>query len=119
MNVGPILQLFDRMDDWRHFPNYQLERRADILFSLYLCEVLESKLGFAIRDELAPEFPVRIGTIYPDIPSDKSYKIDYLAMSASGKRPVFVELKNRRAVPSYRARQVFGSCAAGWPGMSA
>ena len=26
--------LFDRMDAWRHFPNYQLERRADVFFAL-------------------------------------------------------------------------------------
>ena len=53
--------LFNRMDAWRHFPNYQLERRADIFFALYLPEVLEAKLRFAVGSELAPEFPVRIG----------------------------------------------------------
>jgi hypothetical protein len=30
--------LFDRMDAWRHLPNYQLERRADIFFAMYLPE---------------------------------------------------------------------------------
>lgn len=85
--------LFDRMDAWRHFPNYQLERRADIFFSLFLPEVMEAKLGFGFRGELAPEFPVRIGTIYPNIPIDKSYKIDYLALSADADKAVLVELK--------------------------
>lgn len=88
-----IAPLFDRMDSWRHFPNYQLERRADIFFSLYLSEVLEAKLGFPVQSELAPEFPVRIGTIYPDIPIDKSYKIDYVALSAAADKAIFVELK--------------------------
>lgn len=88
-----ISELFDRMDAWRHFPSYQLERRADIFFSLYLSEALGAKLGFDVSGELAPEFPVRIGTIYPNIVSDKSYKIDYLAMSADGVRPILVELK--------------------------
>jgi hypothetical protein len=88
-----ITALFDRMDAWRHFPNYQLERRADLFFSLYLPEVLEAKLGFPACPELAPEFPVRIGTIYPNIPIDKSYKIDYVALSASGYKSVLVELK--------------------------
>ena len=101
--MEPIAELFDRMDAWRHFPNYQLERRADIFFSLYLAEVLEAKLGFAVSRELAPEFPVRIGTIYADVPIDKSYKIDYLAMSADGTRPIFVELKTEGA--SRRASQ--------------
>ena len=85
--------LFDRMDAWRHFPNYQFERRVDIFFALYLPEVLEAKLGFPMRPELAPEFPVRIGTIYPKIPIDKSYKIDYVALSALSDKTVFVELK--------------------------
>ncbi len=85
--------LFNRMNAWRHFPNYQLERRADIFFSLYLPAALEAKLGFSVRPELAPEFPVRIGTIYPNIPIDKSYKIDYVALSAAGDKAVLVELK--------------------------
>ena len=79
--MNQVITLFDRMDAWRHFPNYQLERRADIFFSLYLSEVLEAKLGLPIKAELTPEFPIRIGTIYPEIPIDKSYKIDYLALS--------------------------------------
>ena len=91
--MNAINSLFDKMDAWRHFPNYQLERRADLFFALYLPEVLEAKLGFSIRQELAPEFPVRIGTIYPKIQSHKSYKIDYLALSADADKAVFVELK--------------------------
>ncbi len=85
--------MFDRMDAWRHLPNYQLERRADLLFSLYIPEALEDKLGVPILPALVPEFPVRIGAIYRDIISDKSYKIDYLGLSASREQPVFVELK--------------------------
>ncbi|NQS99096.1 MAG: hypothetical protein HQ591_11630 [candidate division Zixibacteria bacterium] len=91
--MNQIETLFDRMDVWRHLPNYQLERRADLFFSLYLPEVLEAKLGFPIQEQIVPEFPVRIGTIYPDIPIDKSYKIDYVALSADTDRAVFVELK--------------------------
>ena len=85
--------LFDRMDAWRHLPNYQLERRADLFFSLYLPEVLQAKLGFPIAKQIVPEFPVRIGTIYPDIPIDKSYKIDYVALSAKTDKAILVELK--------------------------
>lgn len=85
--------LFDRMDTWRHLPNYQLERRADLFFSLYLPAVLEAKLGFPVAKQIVPEFPVRIGTIYPDIPIDKSYKIDYVAMSADADKVILVELK--------------------------
>ncbi len=42
--------LFDRLDAWRHLPNYQLERRADIFFSLYLAEALEEKYGTDTQD---------------------------------------------------------------------
>ena len=91
--MNPIDGLFDRMDAWRHFPNYQLERRADLFFSLYLAEVLETKLGFPVHPGLIPEFPVRIGTVYPDRPTDGSKKIDYVALSAAADKAVFVELK--------------------------
>ena len=84
--------LFNRLDAWRHLPNYQLERRSDIFFSLYLPEVLEQKLGFPVLEDLIPEFPVHIETIY-GIKTDKSYKIDYVAFSKSLDRAVFVELK--------------------------
>ncbi len=91
--MNQVITLFDRMDAWRHFPNYQLERRADIFFSLYLSEVLEAKLGLPIKAELTPEFPIRIGTIYPEIPIDKSYKIDYLALSGDAETAVLIGLK--------------------------
>ena len=42
--------LFNRVDAWRHLPNYQLERRADLFFSLYLPEVLKAKLGFPVAE---------------------------------------------------------------------
>lgn len=85
--------LFNRMDDWRHLPNYQLERRADLFFSLYLTEVLEAKLEFPLLDLIVPEFPVRSGTIYPDSPSDRSDKVDYVALSEDGQKAILVELK--------------------------
>ena len=85
--------LFDRMDAWRHLPSYQLERRADLFFSLYLKEVLEAKLGFKIQPTIIPEFPVRIGSIYPDDATNKSFKIDYLTLSQDARQAVFVELK--------------------------
>jgi len=95
--VEPIDRLFDRLDEWRLLPNYQLERRADIFFSLYLAEALEDRLGVPLCPELAPEFPVRIGAIAPGSESHKSKKIDYLAVTAAGDQAVFVELKTDAA----------------------
>ena len=88
-----IASLFDRMDGWRHLPNYQLERRADLFFSLYLPAALEARLGVSIHPLMVPEFPVRIGTIYPTIETDKSFKVDYVCFSADLERVLFVELK--------------------------
>ncbi len=85
-------KLFDLLDDYRHLPAYQLERRADIFFALYLESVIEEK--FKIKpDFIFPEFPIRIGSIHTNIEINKSFKIDYLIFSKSSKRIFFVELK--------------------------
>jgi len=101
--VDPVTAVFDRMDEWRHLPKYQLERRSDLFFSLYLAEVIESSLGVPMRAEVTPEFPVHKATIYPDHRGDDCCNIDYLALSANGAEPVFVELKTDLA--SRRLRQ--------------
>jgi hypothetical protein len=88
-----IETLFNTMDAWRHLPNYQLERRADIFFSLFINQALESKVNDQIKTDLVPEFPVHIRTIYPNKDTDKSFKIDYVAFSKDGKKAYFIELK--------------------------
>lgn len=114
--------LFNRMDAWRHLPNYQLERRADLFFSLYLPKVLEAKLGFPVAEQIVPEFPVRIGTIYPDNQTNRStnrsYKIDYVAMSADADKAILIELKTEEA--SRREKQdnyLLASREAGFPAL--
>lgn len=91
MNV--INDLFDRMDNWRHLPNYQLERRADLFFAAYLKIVLEDKFQIKFKDQLIPEFPVHIRTIYPNKDTDKSFKMDYLAIREDYSEIFLVELK--------------------------
>lgn len=86
-----IDQIFDLLDKWRLFPAYQLERRADIFFALFLPQIMERHLGGQPILKIIPEFPVRIGTIYPHIPINKSFKIDYLLVTAS--KVFLVELK--------------------------
>jgi hypothetical protein len=78
------------MDVWRNLPAYQLERRADIFFSIYLPEILSCKFGAKVEGVI-PEFPIRVGTIHHDIDINKSFKVDYFA-KASGKI-ILVELK--------------------------
>lgn len=62
-----IDKLFKHLDNWRHLPAYQLERRADIFFGIYLQEILKKKFNEDI-DFIVPEFPVRLGNVYKDKP---------------------------------------------------
>ena len=99
-NASRTHQLFDQLDKWRHLPAYQLERRADIFFSLYLPEVLQKQKQFELkhRPVLIPEFPCRIGTVdLTKSDKNRSFKIDYLAVSAPDKKAYFVELKTDNA----------------------
>lgn len=98
-----IEELFGKLDRWRHLPAYQLERRADIFFSLYLHEVLEWKLG-RMPQHIIPEFPVRASIEDPASKSNLSDKIDYLAVMHDPAGLVFVELKTDSA--SIRSEQI-------------
>lgn len=90
--MNRINELFDNLDEWRHLPSYQLERRADIFFSIYMKTLVHSKLDLEI-EHVIPEFPVRIGTIYPKIDTNRSFKIDYFAKARGINKVIFVELK--------------------------
>ena len=87
-----IDQLFSNLDTWRHLPSYQLERRADVFFSVYLPEFLREMRGLDI-EIVIPEFPVRVGTIQPKIDINKSFKIDYVAKIRNANKILFIELK--------------------------
>lgn len=80
-------KLFDTLDKFRHLPAYQLERRADIFFALFLKSALESKIGCALREEIIPEFPLKRAG------SNLSTKIDYLMLSEDGTKAYLIELK--------------------------
>ena len=54
--------LFDKLDMWRNLPAYQLERRADIFFAIYLKDIIQNKYR-TIIDFTIPEFPVRRGDL--------------------------------------------------------
>lgn len=92
-SMNRIEQLFGHMDRWRHLPAYQLERRADIFFSLYLAEVLENLTGVPVSPNLVPEFPIKRELIWPDTPSKQSVKVDYAIFAADRSKLYLVELK--------------------------
>ena len=87
-----VERIFGLLDKWRHLPAYQLERRADIFFALFLPEVLEKHCCIEIKDPFIPEFPI-----------DKKQKnnehrqADYFVLSEHRKRGILVELKTDMA----------------------
>ena len=99
-NMDKVEQIFDQLDDWRHLPTYQLERRADIFFSLYLREILESCTGTEIHEVVVPEFPLRKGTLRKmgndGKGQNQSYRADYLALSSDLNQAFLIELKTDR-----------------------
>ena len=80
-----IERVFDLLDRWRHLPTYQLERRADIFFALFLPEVLKADL-------LIPEFPIK-SSESTDNDNNLSKKVDYFALSQDGEHAFLIELK--------------------------
>lgn len=106
-----IERVFERLDQWRLLPQYQLERRSDIFFSFYLVEALNKLNGIEVREPLVPEFPVLNRLINDKIANNTSFKIDYLAPAAESEgSPVFVELKTDDA--SLKTAQIEKTCKA-------
>ncbi len=90
--MSRIKGAFDLLDQWRHLPAYQLERRVDIFFALYLPEIIAHKFSLDTKI-IIPEFPIRVGEIYDDVLINKSFKVDYLVVTGKRNHFVFVELK--------------------------
>ena len=88
-----IYKIFDILDDWRHLPAYQLERRSDIFFASYLPQLIKAKFSYNI-DFIIPEFPIRIGHV-SDSQSriNQSFRIDYLLYDSTAKKVFLLELK--------------------------
>lgn len=102
-----IEQLFSLLTEWRAFPNYQLERRVDIFFALYLKDILRHCYSGHEFDLIVPEFPLRVGTMYPDAPKRQrnlSVKVDYACFDSKRKVCVLLELKTDHS--SVRADQL-------------
>ena len=45
-------KLFETLDDWRNLPAYQLERRADVFFAIYLDEIIKGKFNDLILESV-------------------------------------------------------------------
>ncbi len=99
-----INDVFDLLEKWGQLPNYQMERRADIFFGLYLGAVLDKFVG-QTKPILIPELPVKKDG------SNLSDKIDYVGLTDDGQTMLLVELKtdamgHRREQIKYLIRAV-------------
>lgn len=94
LGTAGILEL---LDQWRHFPAYQLERRADIFFALYLPGIVEHALGVKVDPRVIPEFPIKRAD------NNQSTKVDYFLLSEDRTQAFLVEFKTE--MESRNARQ--------------
>jgi len=91
--VDPVDRVLTLLDKWRHLPKYQLERRADIFFGLYLHAFLQDRFAVRLRPQLVPEFPIHLRTIGRDVAGESSCNVDFLAVAEDLSFVFFVELK--------------------------
>lgn len=97
-----VTALFENLDAWRHYPAYQLERRADAFFAIYLREVLAEVTGTPLSPVIIPELPLRHGTLWPD-GNNQADRVDFALFAEDLSRAFLVELKTDHA--SLRRRQ--------------
>jgi len=92
MNMSDMCkEIFSLLNAWANYPNYQLERRADIFFALYLPEIMKAEcIGERELEHtyIFPEFPLMAG----DPPKTRKPKcVDYAVF---GKEVLYlIELK--------------------------
>jgi hypothetical protein len=92
-NADRLAHLFANLDRWRHLPNYQLERRADIFFSVYLRELVAAHVGCALSSVIIPEMPLKRSMVVEPGPGNLSVKVDYVLFSEDRQQVFFVEFK--------------------------
>lgn len=92
-----LQRLLKRMDEWRHLPTYQLERRMDIVLSFLIPDIVRKKFDLTPDHdlEIIPEFPLHKGLIINDNDEDdnQSVKVDFALFSKRDRRIFLVELK--------------------------
>lgn len=110
-----LISAFRQLEEWRHLPAYQLERRVDVFFGLLLPKILKKETILSCEHkDIIPEFPLHKGSLYSSN-SNLSYKVDFAAFceGKDGKCLVLVELKTdnnsintEQLEHIYRAKQI-------------
>ncbi|MXW53171.1 MAG: hypothetical protein F4X44_10275 [Gammaproteobacteria bacterium] len=90
MKTLSVQAVFDRMDKWRNFPAYALERRSDIFFSFFLARLLDAEFGIGSESAVIPEFPLKKDA------NNQSRKVDFFVISEDRQQSFLVELKTDR-----------------------
>lgn len=89
--------IFERLDNWRKLPNYQMERRVDIFFGLYLVDIVQGylakKQGGKIIHEPIPEFPLKKSLVDARDATNRSVKVDYALFPQELDEVILLELK--------------------------
>ena len=91
-----ISQILRQLDDWRHLPAYQLERRVDVLFGMLLPTVIGEKYRVSPENcQVIPEFPLHKGRLYKECTSNQSVNVDFAVFfeKQATKHLCLVELK--------------------------
>lgn len=107
-------RVLDLLDRWRHLPAYQLERRVDVLFALFLPEVLEKRFCTS-NLHLIPEFPIK-KSVYSGDTTAQSINVDFLAVEKvedgeRAGRAFLVELKTDMASKGEKQAEDLGRAA--------
>ena len=72
-----ISQILRQLDEWRHLPAYQLERRVDVLFGMFLPTVIEEEYEVSPGNcWVIPEFPLHKGKLEKSA-SNQSVNVDF------------------------------------------
>ena len=90
-----ISTILNQLDEWRHLPAYQLERRVDVLFGMFLPTVIGMKFDVnPDKCSVIPEFPLHKGKLEGSN-NNQSMNVDFAAFfeKGNGKHLCLVELK--------------------------
>lgn len=88
-----IEMLLERLDLWRFFPKFQLERRFDALFSFLIPSFLANETKSTI-DSIIPEFPIPKSCLKDAHYSNNDcINVDFLAIDKKEKKCFFIEFK--------------------------
>jgi len=83
-----IEMMLKNLDSWRHLPKYQLERRADLFFGLFINSIVASHLNIDLQEIVIPEFPYKnTEDRYTTV------NFDYVLFSKDTKTVYLLELK--------------------------